>query len=153
MGPTDRKDYAVDKIWWIILQGQAIKRDVPIVQRFYRIAENPKMVWKDTIATSRAPPDRLPPSIYEGDAQKVCEITSDLSPCALVPGVNGVKKKKQKVYGLRIGKEYWKIPHEVSAYVGPTAGLRIEVRFAGNLIGERDEVPVQWMYMREARGQ
>ncbi|KAH0542983.1 hypothetical protein FGG08_002671 [Glutinoglossum americanum] len=151
-GPTDRKEYAVDQIWWLILQGQTIKRDEAIGKRFYRIAENPNMVWKDTIAISRAPPERLPPSIYEGDAQKVCEITSDLSERVLISGMDGVKKKKQKVLGVGIGKDYWKIPHEVLVYVG-SADLRFEIKFAGDVIGKKNEIPVKFMYTNEVRGQ
>ncbi|KAI9781155.1 MAG: hypothetical protein M1839_006263 [Geoglossum umbratile] len=150
-GPIDRKEYAVDQIWWLVLQGAAIKRDQPIGQRFYRITENPNMIWKDTIATSTSPPHRLPPSISAGDAQKVCEITSNLSAHTLIPGVDGVKKKKPKVFGVGIGKEYWKIPHEVLVYIG-SADLRFEIKFAGNVIGERGEVPVKWMYTSEVRG-
>lgn len=99
------------------------------------------MVWRDTIASSNSPANRLPLSINEGDATIVSRIESKLSLDAFEK-IDGAKKKQKRVFGLKIGKNFWKINHMVCVHIS-SANLRFEVQFGGNVIGSRT-VPVVW---------
>ena len=141
--PNNGKKYAVGQIRWFIRQGEPIKRDEPIFYPFCRIINggNQKMVWRDTIASSNSPANRLPSNIYEGDAIIVSRIESKLSLDALEK-VDGAKKKQKRLFGFKIGKDFWKIDHMVCVHIS-SANLRFEVQFGGNVIGSRT-VPVVW---------
>lgn len=98
------------------------------------------MVWKDTIARSDSQAERLPSSIYEGDATAVCDIESILSVDTLEK-IQSAKKQK-RLFGIKIGKVFWKISHKVLVHVS-SANVRFEVQFNGNVVGSRT-VPVKW---------
>jgi hypothetical protein len=104
---------------------------------------------------SRTRPHRLPSTIYEGDAERVGEITSALdlehlnTMGAHVTGGVQKKTKKNRWLAMNAGK-YWKIELEVRVYVG-LADLRFEMWFAGQPIGHVAETPVAWTYPRSDR--
>ena len=141
--PNSGKKYAVGQIRWFIRQGERIKRDEPISYPFCRSINGggQKTVWRDTIASSNSPANRLPLSIYEGDATKVARIESKLSLDAL-ERIDGARKKQKRVFGFKIGKNFWNIDHMVCVHIS-SANLRFEVQFGGNVIGSRT-VPVVW---------
>ena len=141
--PNNGKKYAVGQIRWFIRQGERIKRDEPISYTFCRTINGggQKMAWRDTIASSNSPANRLPLSIYEGDATKVARIESKLSLDAL-ERIDGARKKQKRVFGFKIGKNFWNIDHMVCVHIS-SANLRFEVQFGGNVIGSRT-VPVVW---------
>lgn len=139
------KKYATGQIHWLVRQGNRIRRDEPICQTFNHIVDPGKgaIVLKDTIASSKSPPTRLPSSIHEGDATKVCEIESTLNVDAL-ENMDTVKRKQKRFLGIKFGKEFLKIEHQILVYVG-AANLTFEIHFEGKAIGSR-VVPVKWVY-------
>lgn len=140
--PNDGKKYAIGQIHWFLRQGELISRDKPISHDFFRFIDvgSPEMVWKDTIARSDSQAERLPSSIYEGDATAVCDIESILSVDTLEK-IQSAKKQK-RLFGIKIGKVFWKISHKVLVHVS-SANVRFEVQFNGNVVGSRT-VPVKW---------
>lgn len=99
------------------------------------------MVWRDTIARSDSQAERLPSSIYEGDATAVCDIESILSVDTLGK-IHSAKRKQKRLFGIKIGKDFWKISHKVLVHIN-SGNVRFEVQFNGNVIGSRT-VPVKW---------
>jgi hypothetical protein len=153
--PINNREYALNQICWFIRQGEPIERDEPINRKFHRIIdpERSSIDWEDTVAISWAPAKRLPQNIDDGDAQTVCVIKSKLDASILAQG-GDVMKEKQKGFGLKVGdkflgfkvgEKYMEIEYEVLVFIG-SADLRLEVRFAGKVIGGGERIPVKWMY-------
>ena len=141
--PNNGKKYAIGQIHWFLRQGELISRDKPISHDFFRCIDvgSPEMIWKDTIARSDSQAERLPSSIYEGDAAAVCDIELILSVDTLEK-IYSAKRKQKRLFGIKIGKDFWKISHKVLVHVS-SANIRFEVQFNGNIVGSRI-VLVKW---------
>ena len=81
----------------------------------------PKLTWKDAVAISKLNYNRLPQNIHEGDAKKLCKITSLLNMRALGPNSKGVRRRRRPVWKIpgntlklsRMFGEHMKINHEI----------------------------------------
>ncbi|OJD26622.1 hypothetical protein ACJ73_01990 [Blastomyces percursus] len=74
--PRDRKIFAVDQIDWIVIQGDPTP-PTGISKRFSKKVE-PKLIqgpWKIEIVVSTLPPERLPQSMADEGAERLCEIS------------------------------------------------------------------------------
>ena len=151
-GPVDEKDYGLNQIRWLVRAGEPIRRDKPIIETFYRIAD-PKIertiICSDTIVSSSAPVDYLPRSINEGSAERAYQIKSKLDLNALDQEDYMERQKRMKFLGFK-AKSYWEIKHTVLVYAG-VADLRFEIRVGKNVIGEKSSIPIIWMHVRDAR--
>jgi hypothetical protein len=149
--PNDDKKY-IRQIEWIVHQGKAVSRAKPINHKFYRNVDTSTktVVWKDPIARSTAPTrDRLPMTLHEGDALKICEIVSELSigDPAEFEKKKGVKRKQVKhVFGLKSGREFWRVELDLLVRV-LTEDLKFDIEFAGSIIGSY-KVPVDFILSR-----
>lgn len=107
------------------------------------------MRWKDAIVTSRAPTqERLPTSVQEGDAEVICDIESRWSIKNLTEFENmpGVKRKRRKLMGMAVGKEFWRVELNLFVWVRTTE-LQFDIKFANQIIGTRF-VPVRFIFGR-----
>lgn len=129
----------------------AISRHEPVSRIFRRITNvnTPELTWKDAVAISKLDSKRLPQNIYEGDAKKLCEITSSLNVRALGPNSEGVRRRRRPVW--KTPREYYEIEQKVLVNIG-SVDLRFAVQFHGTIIGTQDAIPVRWMYMDGHRG-
>jgi hypothetical protein len=166
--PVNGKRYATKRICWLIERGRPILRDEPICHRFYRtipraeidrLGTSAAMInFVDTIAVSKTRPDRLPTWFYEGDVEKVGNITSKLPLDQLLSSISSssvnitanaavkhIKHKKRRNWIWRRFPEYWKVELELRMFAG-SAGLRFEIWCGDSRIGETDQIPVNWVY-------
>lgn len=141
--PNNGKKYAVGQIYWFIRRGEPISRDKPISRYFHRIVDvrKPEITWKDIIAKSISPAERLPPSIYDGDATAPYDVESKLSIDTL-ERTDGTKRKQKRLAVFKTRKHFRKIGFQVLVYV-TLAKLRFEVQSQGNTIGSRT-ITVEW---------
>jgi len=148
---VDGKSYAVGQIHWLILKGTSISPHEPVNHMFHRVVDvdTPKLTWKDAVAISKLDPSRLPQNIYEGDAKKLCEITSLLNVRALGPNSKGVRRRRRPVW--KTPQEYFEIEQKVLVNIG-SVDLKFAVQFQETIIGTQDAIPVRWMYMDSHRG-
>ncbi|KAK2758012.1 hypothetical protein FQN54_004418 [Arachnomyces sp. PD_36] len=145
--PIDKRSYAVDRVHWLVREGEEISCNKPICHRFYRTVsvKNPEVKFEDIIATSRTKSGRLPTSIREGDAGKAGKVITTLNPRWFREGREDIERKDKKRFGVKIGK-YWRITLEVRVYIG-FADLRFEIWLADQLIGEQDDdIEVTWAF-------
>jgi hypothetical protein len=169
----DGQKYVGDYIHWLVKRGQPVVRDQPVSHRFFRLVGRsdvdsirpPEDIvrWVDGIAMSKAPPERLPMWLNEGDAERVGEIKSALpgtqfystdgshsSPASSVTNT-AVRYFRRRNMFRRLIAEYWKVDLELRMYAGP-AGLRFEIRCGDRRIGGTDHIPVNWVYPPARRG-
>ncbi|EEH45662.2 uncharacterized protein PADG_01812 [Paracoccidioides brasiliensis Pb18] len=145
ISPYDRKRYAVNQIEWLIKRDQLIHQRQYISRKFNRVFHNnsSEISWKDLITMSQSPATRLPQTSNEGDARIICEIDSRVSRELLRQHPKPVKV--QKWWGSKRNPEFLKIQYEVRLVIG-SSHLKFEVWFEDMVIGESDEVPVNWQY-------
>lgn len=134
INPIDGNKYAVDQIYWLIRRGEPVNRNKPVCQRFYRMVDirNPETHWRDIIAMSKTRADHLPSNLHDGDAERICQIISELDRKYLTECQDWVERKTKWV-GWK-AKEYWKVTLEVRVYI-EMASLRFEIWCAGKRIG------------------
>ncbi|OCL09960.1 hypothetical protein AOQ84DRAFT_402945 [Glonium stellatum] len=147
----DGKWYAVGQIHWLILKGEAINRHEPVSHMFRRITniDTPEITWNDAVAISKLDRARLPSSIYEGDAKKLCGITSTLNVGQIQHNTEDMRKKRK--HFLKPRSEYFEIQQKVLVNIG-SVDLRFAVQFRETVIGTQDAIPVRWMHMDNHRG-
>ncbi|OCK89975.1 uncharacterized protein K441DRAFT_581770 [Cenococcum geophilum 1.58] len=148
---VDGKWYAVGQIYWLITKGTPISRHEPVNHMFRRITNvnTPELTWKDAVAISKLDPNRLPQNIYEGDAKKLCEITSLLNVRALGPNSEGVRRRRRPVW--KTPREYFEIEQKVLVNIG-SVDLKFAVQFQETIIGTQDAIPARLMHMDNHRG-
>jgi hypothetical protein len=141
------KKYA-SRIHWFVKEGQPVGEDEAQSRKFQRVI-NPassNIVWHDTIVKSRAPANRLPLSIDEGDAKIVDKIKAKLDLNIFSQGQDNFETHRRL-----LGKSYTTIKYDVLVRAGST-DLTFDIHFAGRDIGERKSIKVDWWYTSDSGG-
>lgn len=169
--PFNRKRYATNQICWLIKRGRTILRDEPICSRFYRtilragIDTSAAMIpFVDTIAMSKTQPGRLPTWFYEGNADRVCNITYKLPVDQLLSSISSspvnitanaavkhIQQTKRRNLRWRRVLEHLEVELELRMFA-ESAGLRFEMWWGDSRVGETGQVPVNWVYPPICRG-
>jgi hypothetical protein len=138
----------VSRIHWFVKEGQPVGEDETQSRKFQRVI-NPacsNIVWHDTIVTSRAPANRLPLSIDEGDAKIVDKIKAEVDLNMFSQGQGNFNTHRRF-----LGKSYTTIEYDVLVCAGST-DLTFDIHFAGRDIGERKSIKVDWWYTLDIGG-
>ncbi|KAK3117675.1 hypothetical protein LTR53_000703 [Teratosphaeriaceae sp. CCFEE 6253] len=134
--PYDRKRWAERQINWLIKQGQVVRANTGISERYrYKIEMGKESEpWRTHIVMSTLPPAQLPRSLNREGVKEVCSIETVLK-------TSDMKRKNSHWYNL--GKEYNVADFEVRLVVG--TGLRFEICGADGVRSrEHEEIEVQW---------
>ncbi|PGH18554.1 hypothetical protein AJ79_00333 [Helicocarpus griseus UAMH5409] len=145
ISPYDGKAYVVNHIEWLVRQGQLIHQREYISEKFNRVFDpkSSEISWKDFIAMSQSPATRLPRTTNQGDARVICEIESRVDRGML--GQHTKPVKRQKWWGSTRKPESQEIQYEVRLFIG-FSHLKFKVFFENQVIGESEEIAVQWQY-------
>lgn len=134
--PYDKQKWAERQINWIIKQGQIVRSDTGVSQK-YRLKLDmgkEREPWKTRIVMSTLPANQLPSSLKSDQAREVCAVEAMLNP-------RDMKRKNRHWYNL--GQEYNRAEFEVRMIVG--TGLKFQI-WSKDGVRSRDheEIEVQW---------
>ncbi|KAK5119541.1 hypothetical protein LTR85_007369 [Meristemomyces frigidus] len=134
--PYDKKRWAERQINWVIKQGQVVRADTGISERYrYKIEMGREgEPWKTHIVMSTLPAAQLPSSLRREGVREVCSVETVLH-------TTDLRRKNHRWYHLR--KEYNVADFEVRMLVG--TGLRFEIWSPDGIRSrEHGEIEVQW---------